>query len=239
MPTRLVVRETAPGLFVARTPLVNWLLAVDGGDVLLIDSGYPGQLDAVLESIRRIGRRPGDVVAGLATHAHTDHIGGFVGLRATRSFPVHALAAELPALRREELHQVGLRALAPSLWRPRVLGWTVAAVRAGGLRDVAVADPVAAPEGVPLDLPGTPVLHAVPGHTPGSAVVRFPGAGLLATGDAAVTGHPALPRGGGGLVDLPAFFQHDVTAARAGRAVVEALPGQVVVPGHGPVLRRG
>ncbi|WP_169166797.1 MBL fold metallo-hydrolase [Cellulomonas taurus] len=235
----LAVRETAPGLFTARTPLVNWLLAVDGDAVLLIDSGYPGQCDALVESLRMIGRRPEDVVAGIATHGHVDHIGGFTHLRTGLDFPVYGLAAELPNLRREVVHQADLRAIAPSLWQPRVARWAVAAMSAGGLRDVAIPDAAEAPADQPLDLPLRPVLRAVPGHTPGSAVVHFPELGVLATGDAAVTGHPTLrPPARPGLIDLPAYFQHDPDVARSGRELLCSWDAGIVIPGHGPVIRR-
>lgn len=239
MSATVVVRETAPGIFTARTPLANWLLAADGTDVLLIDSGYPGQVDALVESLRLIGRRPEDVVAGIATHGHVDHIGGFAHLLTGLDFPVFALAAELPNLHREVLHQADLKAIAPSLWRPRVARWSVAAMAAGGLRDVALPNATTAEPDVALDLPLGPVLRAVPGHTPGSAVVHFPELGLLASGDAAVTGHPALPGLDGALRDLPSFFQHDPELAWAGREAVSRMGAEVVVPGHGAVLRRG
>lgn len=240
MTPQLAVRETAPGLFTARTPLANWLIAVDGDAVLLIDSGYPGQIDALVESLHQVGRRPEDLVAGIATHGHVDHIGGFAQLRAGLGFPVYALAEELPALRGEIVHQAGIGAIAPSLWRPRVSRWALAAMAAGGLREVAVPDALAAPADRPLDLPLAPVLRSVPGHTPGSAVVVLGDTGVIASGDTAVTGHPAgPPPQRPGLVGLPEFFHHDPAAARAGREAVAAMPAEVVVPGHGPVLRRG
>ena len=47
-------RQVADGGFVVETDLVNWVLLVDGSDVTLIDSGYPGQR-ALVEGRRSRG----------------------------------------------------------------------------------------------------------------------------------------------------------------------------------------
>jgi glyoxylase-like metal-dependent hydrolase (beta-lactamase superfamily II) len=41
---------------------------------MLIDAGYPGDRDDVLDSLRHLGYLPGDVRAILLTHAHIDHL---------------------------------------------------------------------------------------------------------------------------------------------------------------------
>ena len=42
---------------------VNWVVLRDGRDLTLIDTGYPGDLAAVEESIARIGHQPRDIRA--------------------------------------------------------------------------------------------------------------------------------------------------------------------------------
>ncbi|YCK38055.1 MBL fold metallo-hydrolase [Actinomadura sp. ATCC 39365] len=54
---------------------VNWVLLREGDDLTLIDGGWPGDVAAVEDFIRSIGRRPEDVRAILLTHAHIDHLG--------------------------------------------------------------------------------------------------------------------------------------------------------------------
>ena len=58
--------------YLVETQVVNWVLLQEGTDLTLIDGGYPGQADAVVESIERIGRRPEDIRGALLTHAQTE-----------------------------------------------------------------------------------------------------------------------------------------------------------------------
>jgi glyoxylase-like metal-dependent hydrolase (beta-lactamase superfamily II) len=69
------VREVADGIFHVRGTEVNWYLIREGDDLTLVDSGYPGDLERVEESVRVLGRAPADVRAVLLTHAHVDHMG--------------------------------------------------------------------------------------------------------------------------------------------------------------------
>ena len=47
----------------ARAKHVAWVLVVDGGDVTLVDTGYPGDRDRVITSLAKVGRSPADVAA--------------------------------------------------------------------------------------------------------------------------------------------------------------------------------
>ena len=58
------------GVHLVRGSAVNWVLVVDGGDVTLIDGGYPADAAALEASLHAVGRAPRDVVAALVTHAH-------------------------------------------------------------------------------------------------------------------------------------------------------------------------
>ena len=65
------VTQVADVVWFARGTDTNWVLLRDqGGDVTLIDSGWPGDTAAVEASIRDIGAQPADVRALLITHAH-------------------------------------------------------------------------------------------------------------------------------------------------------------------------
>jgi glyoxylase-like metal-dependent hydrolase (beta-lactamase superfamily II) len=228
------ITEVGDGVHAVETDLVNWVILVDGADVCLVDTGYPGHRPDVLASLRQVGRAPQDVRAVLLTHAHTDHVGN-AALFAEHA-PVLAHPAELAQLRGEVWHQVSPVAIARNAWRPGVLPWTLRAVRHGGLSRPTVADPKPLPlEGDALDVPGHPVPVPTPGHTPGSCCFYLREHGVLITGDSLVTAHPVTSRRGPQLI--PSMFQHDEAQAGASLAALRSLPGEVIVPGHGPVHR--
>jgi metallo-beta-lactamase class B len=133
-----------------RTSTVVWALTTPDG-ILLIDAGYPDQLESVLlPQMRAAGLDPNNVRYVLVGHGHADHFGGASyfqqrGARVALSAADWDLVENPPA--------------------PR--GGAPAAPAAAGLppprRDVVVAD------GVPVSFGGveiTPVL--IPGHTPGA-----------------------------------------------------------------------
>jgi glyoxylase-like metal-dependent hydrolase (beta-lactamase superfamily II) len=59
----------------AETDLVNWTLDTDENGVMLIDAGFPGHREDVLDSLRQLGFGVDDLRAILLTHAHIDHFG--------------------------------------------------------------------------------------------------------------------------------------------------------------------
>jgi glyoxylase-like metal-dependent hydrolase (beta-lactamase superfamily II) len=215
------------------TGFAAWTVVVEGTDVLLVDSGYPGDTDALVASVTAAGRTLDDVVAVLVTHAHVDHVGGLAALPA--HVPVLSSQGEAAHLRRQFLEQVGPATIATRLWRPRVAAWTVGVLRSGGLRDVALARAAGVEVGVRLDLPGRPLAVPTPGHTSGHVAWHFPDDGVVATGDALVTAHPTSGRTGPRL--LEEMFHHDPAEAEASLAVLRTLDAERIFPGYGPPVR--
>ena len=215
---------------------VNWALVTEGEAVTLIDAGYPGDRDGVEESVRAIGRRPENIVAVLLTHAHLDHMGGIPNLVDHYGAPVYTGAVEARHARREFLEQISAKEMTALLRTQRGRKWVTETLRAVGPH-VRMSVPSAAPfpkEG-PLDVPGRPVPVPTPGHTSGHTAYFLPSAGIVFSGDALVTGHPLVPDEGPQL--LPGFFNTDETRTEQALQALAALDADVLVPGHGPVLR--
>jgi len=142
-PTRVFDNLYALG----RTSTVIWALTTPDS-ILLIDAGYPDQLESVLlPQLRAVGLDPNDVRYVLVGHGHSDHFGGASYFQ-QRGARVALSAADWDLI--ENLGPAPPGAPAPAgLPPPR--------------RDVVVAD------GEPVRFGGveiTPVL--IPGHTPGA-----------------------------------------------------------------------
>ncbi|OWA01947.1 MBL fold metallo-hydrolase [Streptomyces sp. CS159] len=229
------VRQVADGTYLVHGGHTNWVILTDGDAVTLVDTGYPGDRRALLDSLAAIGSSPEAVAAVLITHAHNDHLGSAEYLRATHGTPVLLHEAEVPHARRDFLQQVSVGTVLRNAWRPGVLPWMVHVLRTGGTEQHPVTAPAGFPADGALDLPGRPVPVHTPGHTDGHCVYHLPDAGVVISGDALVSGH-AISRIEGPQL-LPDLFHHDRAGAVASLDVVAGLEGDLLLPGHGPVHR--
>jgi len=230
------ITEVGDGIHFVEGPGSNWILLDNGESVSLVDTGYPADYDLVLGSIRAIGRDPHALQTILLTHGHSDHMGN--AARLSRAFGAVVLCdpRERPNVLRDELHQIGLREVLARIYDWRVVRWALAAVRAGGLRDVRM---VAVETFVPtttMALSGHRVRPiATAGHTPGHSGFWLMDARLLITGDALVTAHPTSSRRGPQL--LPQMFHADAAAAVRALGAFSTVDPVLVLPGHGPAMR--
>ncbi|MFE1590351.1 MBL fold metallo-hydrolase [Streptomyces sp. NPDC058737] len=229
------VRQVADGTYLVHGGNTNWVILTDGDAVTLVDTGYPGDRRALLDSLAAVGSSPEAVAAVLITHAHNDHLGSAEYLRATHGTPVLLHEAEVPHARRDYLQQVSVGTVLRNAWRPGVLPWMRHVLRTGGTEQHPVTAPAAFPADGALDLPGRPVPVHTPGHTDGHCVYHLPDAGVVISGDALVSGH-AISRIEGPQL-LPDLFHHDRARAIASLDVVAGLEGDLLLPGHGPLHR--
>ena len=229
-PTLVQVTDT---VYLAQGHAVNWALVTGETGVMLIDAGYPGDRVDVLASLRKLGYDARDVRAILLTHAHIDHLGSAIWFANEYGTPVYCHADEVGHAKREYLEQASVFDVALRIWKPRWAVWGMHLVRNGGLiRDgIPSTQPLTAETAA--GLPGHPMAIATPGHTSGhcSYVVD----GVLASGDALITGHPLLRRSGPQL--LPAVFSHSQQNSLRSLNALALLDTQILLPGHGDVWR--
>ncbi|MEQ6899802.1 MBL fold metallo-hydrolase [Nocardioides sp. YIM 152588] len=228
------VREVAPGVWQARAKHVAWVLVVDGEEVTLVDTGYPGDRERVIASLEKVGRSPADVAAVILTHAHPDHLGSAEYFRTEVGTPVLVHEREVPNATGTRIEQVSVATLLARVWRPDVAVWMrdIVALKAARVDRLGSVETFAAD---PLDLPGRPRPVHTPGHTSGHAAFHLPDRGALLVGDALMTEH-ALARTPGPQL-LPSFFNHDGEAALASLETLSRLEADVLVPGHGPAFQ--
>ncbi|MGW3955506.1 MBL fold metallo-hydrolase [Streptomyces sp. NPDC004752] len=230
---RADVRQVADGAYLVRGNHTNWVILTDGDAATLVDTGYPGDRQLVLDSLNAVGSAPEAVEAVLITHAHNDHLGSAEYLRGAYKTPVYLHEAEVPHARREFLQQVSAGAVLRNAWRPGVVPWLVHVLRVGGTQQHPVTAPEAFPTTGALDLPGRPVPVHTPGHTDGHTVYHLPDLGIVVSGDALVSGHPIARLRGPQL--LPVMFDHARARAVDSLDLIARLDGDILLPGHGPV----
>ncbi|MGV0624403.1 MBL fold metallo-hydrolase [Mycolicibacter minnesotensis] len=220
-------------VYLARGTAVNWLLVTDEAGVLLIDAGYPGDRVAVLASLGALGYHAADVRAVLLTHAHVDHCGAAIWLAKAHGTPVYCHADEVGHAKREYLEQASPLAVAPHLWRPSWARWSGHVLRSGGLNREGIPSAQPLTGEIAAALPGRPLAIPTPGHTRGHCSYLVDG--VLASGDALVTGHPVLARTGPQL--LPALFGHSQDASLRSLGALALLETEILAPGHGDIWR--
>ena len=165
---------------IGRTSTVVYVITTSEG-LILIDSGYPDQVDSVLlAGMEQLGLDPRDIEYVIVLHGHADHYGGSPHLQGR--FGARVVASEADW---DMMDRIGLDGGQPP----------------GPTRDVTAA------EGEPIRLGEavvTPFL--VPGHTPGAISVVFPVRDGADSHTAAVFGGTALtvPRLGDAL---PQYLQ--------------------------------
>jgi glyoxylase-like metal-dependent hydrolase (beta-lactamase superfamily II) len=225
------VTEVAPRIHRVGEEIVNSYLVEDGGEVVIVDAGAPAYWDLLPAALEAMGRTLDDVRAVLLTHGHSDHI-GFAerARRAGMSLRVHELDA---ALARSEVPNPA-KGFGPSRLRP-LLGFLWFSARNGLLRIPRIQEIATFGDGATLDVPGTPRVIHVPGHTPGSAALLFEGHDALLVGDALATYAVTTGRRGPQIAPFTADAQQAIDSLRR----IETIEASLVLPGHGAPWRQG
>ncbi|QUR66149.1 MBL fold metallo-hydrolase [Mycobacterium spongiae] len=231
VPTELV--QVTDSVHLAHGHAVNWLLVTDDTGVILIDAGYPGDREQVLSSLRELGYEPRDVRAILLTHAHIDHLGSAIWFASQHGTAVYCHAEEVRHAKREYLEQASVVDVALRIWRPRWAVWGLHVLRSGGLIRDGIPTTQPLTDDVAVALPGQPTAVFTPGHTTGHCSYLVDG--VLASGDALVTGHPLLRRSGPQL--LPAVFSHSQQDAIRSLDALAQVDAEILAPGHGDLWR--
>ena len=212
--------------------LVNAYLVEADGEVTIVDAGAPGLWKKVMPELAAMGLGLTDVRAVVLTHGHSDHVGFAERARRERGWPVWVHEVDAALARGEVPNPAaggGPMRLGPML-RFGMWGLRHGLFRVPHLGEVATYG-----DGATLDVPGTPRVIRVPGHTPGSAALHFAGHDALFVGDAMCTYAVSTGR----LGPQVAPFSADADLALASLDRLEGVDASLVLPGHGDVFRGG
>jgi glyoxylase-like metal-dependent hydrolase (beta-lactamase superfamily II) len=207
-----------------------YLIDTDEG-VTVVDAGLAGHWADLTAELGAMGRSVADIRGVILTHGDTDHIGFAERLRRDHGVPVYVHAADAARARGEVKTK-------PS-WGPMkigaVAGFLGYSLRKGGLRTTYLTEATEVGDGDVLDLPGSPRIVALPGHSPGSIAVHSAVADAIFVGDGLTTRHVLTGRAG----PQPAPFTDDPAQALASLDRLTDLPATWILPGHGTPFNGG
>jgi glyoxylase-like metal-dependent hydrolase (beta-lactamase superfamily II) len=228
--------EVAQGVHRLTQGVVNFYLIEDGGKLLLVDAGAPGDWDLLVRSVSALGRGLGDLEAVLLTHAHADHIGCAERARTAAAATVWVHLADAAVAKGAKPGKNDGRA-SSYLLRAEFYRTLLSLARRGATRIVPVREVATFADGETLELPGRPrALHA-PGHTPGSAALLLEERRVLLTGDVVATRNPLTGRVGPQV--MPSGLNRDTPQALRSLDVLAGVPADTLLPGHGEPWTEG
>jgi glyoxylase-like metal-dependent hydrolase (beta-lactamase superfamily II) len=224
--------EITKGLHRIGSDIVNSYLVVDGGGVTIIDAGLPRYWKLLDSELTRLGMTLDDVQALILTHGDTDHIGFAGRLYRDKGIPAYLHPADADRARLEVKKP-------NSGWGPvkvgPLAGFLWYSARQGGLRARPADGLQPVEDGQVLNVPGTPRIIHVPGHTPGSVAVHIPAVDALFIGDTMTTRSVLT----GVTGPKPAPFTLEPEQAVASLSRIGEVDATWVLPGHGPAWDRG
>ncbi len=217
--------QIAPGLHRIGNDIVAAYLVDAPTGVTVIDAGLPGLWTELVTELTAMGRSLSDVRGAILTHGDSDHVGFAERLRRELGVPVYVHpddAARAKGGPKPKNARPAMR-LGP------LLGFVAYSARRGGLRTQWLTETTDMHDGDVLDMPGSPRIIGLPGHSPGSVAVHVPALDAVFVGDGLTTRHVLT----GELGPAPAPFTDEPERALASLQALAATGAAWVLPGHG------
>jgi glyoxylase-like metal-dependent hydrolase (beta-lactamase superfamily II) len=228
--------QVADGIHRLTGGVCNFYLIDDGGKLVLVDAGAPRDWDLLVRTLATLGRGLDNLDAVLITHAHSDHTGFAERARSTADVPVWVHQADAAVAKGAKPAKNDGKARS-YLLRVEFYRTLVSLARRGATKLIPVQEVSTFAEGETAEVPGRPrVVHA-PGHTPGCSALLLEGRRVLLTGDVLATRNPLTGRVGPQI--MPSGLNRDTPQALRSLNVLDGIPADVLLPGHGEPWTEG
>jgi hydroxyacylglutathione hydrolase len=194
----------------------NAYLVIDKGEMLVIDTGMPGNAKRIVAYVEGLGKNVSNIKLIILTHADIDHIGSAAELKRMTGARLAIHADDAPVLRGKQnfktmrgplgfIFKLAMRLIRYYPAEPDV---------------ILSAD---------SEIAGYRIIH-VPGHTNGSICIYKSGK-VIFVGDALKSDSSGNPKPPSRMASL------DEAKARASLIAISALDFDILLPGHGaPVV---
>jgi glyoxylase-like metal-dependent hydrolase (beta-lactamase superfamily II) len=228
--------QVADGVHRLTGGVCNFYLIEDGGKLVLVDAGAPRDWDLLVRTLTTLGRGLEDLDAVLVTHAHSDHTGFAERARSTAAAPVWIHQADAAVAKGAKPGSNDGKARS-YLLRVEFYRTLFSLARRGATKLIPIREVSTFGDGETLEVPGRPRAVHAPGHTPGSAALLLEGRRVLLTGDVLATRNPLTGRVGPQI--MPSGLNRDTPQALRSLDVLDGIPADVLLPGHGEPWTEG
>lgn len=209
--------------------IVAAYLVVTPEGITVVDAGLPGHWNDLGSELASIDRSLDDIRGVVLTHGDSDHLGFAERLRRDHGVPVSVHAADADRAKGGDKPKTPMGPLRVG----PTLGFFLYALRKGGARTAYLTEVVEVADGDVLDLPGSPRIIGLPGHSPGSIAVHVPVAEAVFVGDGLTTRHVLTGRTG----VQPAPFTDEPDLALESLDRLADVEASWILPGHGAPWR--
>src|SRR5215218_5194582 len=208
--------QVADGVYRLTPGVCNFYLIEEGGKLVLVDAGAPRDWDLLVRTLTTLGRGLQDLEAVLLTHAHSDHTGFAERARSSAEVPVWIHQADAAVARGAKPANNDGKARS-YLLRVEFYRTLVSLTRRGATKLIPIREVSTFAEGEPLEVPGR--------------------RRVLLTGDVLVTRNPLTGRVGPQI--MPSGLNRDTPQALRSLEVLDSIPADVLLPGHGEPWTEG